>query len=290
MPLSTAMVGKSTRRFRHHVDARWLMSYAAGLGETAACYFDTTQRLASHPASHPLFPVCIEWPVVLDSRNIEGARHLTVAESARGVHATHDLQIHRPIEAGEDLFTVGTVIAVEARRPGAYQLTRFETTDASHKPVATTYQGSLYRGVAVDGGSRAIGTVPPLPPPSAAAGSDSISVSVPANAAHVYTECARIWNPIHTDRVVALAAGLPDIILHGTATLALAVSALIGRRLGGDPRRVSRIVGRFAAMVSMPNELTVRIEGSDAGGIWFDVGTRQGDIAIRDGFLGVASR
>ena len=27
----------------------------------------------------------------------------------------------------------------------------------------------------------------------------------------MYTECARIWNPIHTDRAVALAAGLPDI-------------------------------------------------------------------------------
>jgi len=286
MPLSAAMVGKRTRRFRHEVDARWLMSYAAGLGEKTACYFDT----ARHIASHPLFPVCIEWPVVLDSRNIEGARHLTAAESARGVHATHDLHIHRPIEAGEELFTVGTVIAVEARRPGAYQLTRFETTDASHQPVATTYQGSLYRGVAVDGGSRALVTVPRLPPPSAAGGGESISVLVPANAAHVYTECARIWNPIHTDRAVALAAGLPDIILHGTATLAFAVSAVIARRLGGDPRRVSRIVGRFAAMVLMPNELTVRIEGSNADGIWFDVGTSQGDIAIRDGFLGVASR
>ena len=284
MPLSTAMVGKRTRRFRHEVDARWLMSYAAGLGETAACYFDTTQPLASHP----LFPVCIEWPVVLDSRNIEGARHLTAAESARGVHATHDLQIHRPVRAGEELFTVGTVVAIEARRPGAYQLTRFETTDASHKPVATTYQGSLFRGVAVEGDARAIDSVPALPASSSAAGGESIAVWVPANAAHVYTECARIWNPIHSDRAVALAAGLPDIILHGTATLALAVSALIRRRLGNDPRRVSRIVGRFAAMVSMPNELDVRVECSNADGVWFDVSTQQGDIAVRDGFIGIS--
>jgi acyl dehydratase len=262
------------------------MSYAAGLGETAACYFDTTRPLASHP----LFPVCIEWPVVLDSRNIEGARHLTAAESARGVHATHDLQIHRPVAAGEELFTVGTVIAVEARRPGAYQLTRFETTDAAHKPVVTTYQGSLFRGVAVEGEPRAIGDVLALPSAPSAADGESIMVPVPANAAHIYTECARIWNPIHSDRAVALAAGLPDIILHGTATLAFAVSALVRRRLGGDPHRVRRIAGRFAAMVLMPNELTVKVERSNADGIWFDVGTKEGDVAIRDGFLGVSTR
>ena len=47
---------------------------------------------------------------------------------------------------------------------------------------------------------------------------------VSATAAHVYTEGARIWNPIHTDAAVAARAGLPGIILHGTATLALAVS------------------------------------------------------------------
>src|SRR6266581_3658401 len=33
----------------------------------------------------------------------------------------------------------------------------------------------------------------------------SETVAVAANAAHVYTECARIWNPIHTDDAVARA-------------------------------------------------------------------------------------
>ena len=42
-------------------------------------------------------------------------------------------------------------------------------------------------------------------------------VEVPYHLGHVYTECARIWNPIHTDLAVARAAGLPGPILHGTA-------------------------------------------------------------------------
>ena len=85
--------------------------------------------------------------------------------------------------------------------------------------------------------------------------------------AHVYTECARIWNPIHTDRAVARAAGLPDIILHGTATLALAVSRSLAREPAA--RRAGARAGSAAAsrgMVPLPSRLTVgwRPGGADA--------------------------
>ena len=71
---------------------------------------------------------------------------------------------------------------------------------------------------------------PPLPTADFDAASDPLTVvplPVSQVEAHLYSECARIWNPIHTDRAAALAAGLPDIILHGTATLAKAVSWII---------------------------------------------------------------
>ena len=85
-----------------------------------------------------------------------------------------------------------------------------------------------------------------------------VAVNVAAGAAHTYTECARIWNPIHTDKAVALQAGLEDIILHGTANLAHGVSAVV-EHVAGDPGLVRRIACRFAAMVLMPSTLTVRI-------------------------------
>ncbi|NJN52567.1 MAG: hypothetical protein HC809_13240, partial [Gammaproteobacteria bacterium] len=224
MPLNSAMVGRRSRRFRHAVDARWLMAYAAALGETAAHYFDTDATVIGHP----LFPVCLEWPVVLDARHLEGAQTLTPAESGSGVHATHDLIIHAPIAAGDEVFTTSLVAGIEQRKPGAYQLTKLETVRADGVVVATTWQGSLFRGVTVVGGDRSVESPPALPNRDAAkALKRAFAVPVAAGAAHVYTECARIWNPIHTDRAVARAAGLPDIILHGTATLALAVSAIV---------------------------------------------------------------
>jgi acyl dehydratase len=114
-------------------------------------------------------------------------------------------------------------------------------------------------------------------------------VPVAAGAAHVYTECARIWNPIHTDAKVA-AAGLPAIMLHGTATLALAVSRIIAIEGAGDPERVTEIYGRFGAMVFMPSELSLRVIASERidGGhdaIFFEALSSEGGRAVRDGVV-----
>ena len=71
----------------------------------------------------------------------------------------------------------------------------------------------------------------------------------PADAV-VYSECSGIWNPIHTDPRAARLAGLPRPVLHGTATLARDVSALVEARLGGDPTRVARLGCRFTAPIA----------------------------------------
>ncbi|MGQ0654069.1 MAG: MaoC/PaaZ C-terminal domain-containing protein [Betaproteobacteria bacterium] len=126
----------------------------------------------------------------------------------------------------------------------------FETRDATDALVSQTRFGALYRGVTVEGPDR--GTVEALP-----ASMDGLQpmgvIEVAAHAAHVYTECARIWNPIHTDVAHARAAGLPDIILHGTATLALSIS-----KAAREFDRVRRIQCRFTGMVLMPSTLTVQ--------------------------------
>ena len=46
------------------------------------------------------------------------------------------------------------VTFVEQRKPGAYQITRLDTVDAAGAPVCTTWQGGLYREVAVAGPDR----------------------------------------------------------------------------------------------------------------------------------------
>ena len=291
MPLASNIVGTTLEPVVHDVDARWTMSYAAGIGDALPCYLDTCRP--GGVVAHPLFPVCLEWPAVLAAREVPGDDLLTPAERMRAVHATHDLAIHRLIRPGDRLTTRSTIAGVERRRSGAYQVTRLDTTDEGGGIVATTWMGALYRGVEVEGPDRPADVAPLFAPERDADGEVlEIEVPVAATAAHVYTECARIWNPIHTDAAFAAMAGLSGIILHGTATLALAVSRVIETRAALDPAGVRRIRACFGAMVSMPSEIRVRIGArvSTAAGdiVRFEVENAEGDLAVRDGVVVVA--
>ncbi len=250
------------------------MAYSASLGETDPCYYDTAA--AAGPMAHPLFPVCYEWPVSQPVRRIPALAPLF----PRLVHAEHHLTVHRAPRAGDRLSTAVRIVAVAARKPGALVVFRFETHDAERAPVSTSDFHALYRGVAVEGPDRgAIEKIPEAPgtlQPVA-------TIDIPANAAHVYTECARIWNPIHTDLAYARAAGLPGLILHGTATLALSLSrALSAWQL--HPSSVRRVQCRFTGMVLMPSVLQVfaaRLEDR----IFFETRDARGEAVIRCGTL-----
>lgn len=287
--IPASVVGVTAGPREHEIDARWLMAYAAALGEEAPEYLDTTRP--GGLLAHPLFPVCYEWPLALDVR----ALALTDEVALRGVHATHHMTIHRPVGAGERLSTTATVAALERRAPGAYMVLRLETIDAAGRPVTTTDYGSLYLGVSCDS--------PSLSPSPQRRGQGegsksldsptwSADIAISPTLAHVYTECARIWNPIHTDRAVARAAGLPDIILHGTATLALAVSRALRQHRRGPAAPVRVLACRFGGMVRLPSRLTVRggaAEASTEGArIRFEAVAEDGRPALRDGVLTLA--
>ena len=308
MKISPAIVGATAGPLVQDIDARWLMAYAAGLGETAPEYLDTLRPDGIVP--HPLFSVCYEWPLMLELRASAFADDVAL----RSVHATHDLLIHRRVKPGDRLRTTARVMAVESRAPGAYVRVRLDTVDAAGEPVTVTEYGSLYLGVACEGPLAGAGAPPAPPSPagddaplgssgragrgalagdSAGPGSPgpwwAVERPVGATLAHVYSECARIWNPIHTDRAVARQAGLPDIILHGTATLALAVSAVLEREGPGAAARVRRVTCRFGGMVRMPSALKVRGRTAPgaADGRWleFEARSAEGRPAVRDGHL-----
>lgn len=285
MPLDTVNIGRSTDYFEHIVDARWLMAYAAGLNDLNPAYMDTT---AGAVHAHPIFPVCLEWPAILATRALLG-ENLSDAESARGVHAAHDLHLLRPIKAGTRLRTRATLIAIEQIKPGAGYTLRLDTIDDVEQLVCQTYQFGIYRGVPVIGATPPITEQPALPATQPLDGT-STRIAVAAGSAHRYTECARIWNPIHTDRQFAQNAGLPDIILHGTATMALAVTELTNRFVAGDSRRVVRTGGRFAAMVLMPSILELNTSAvcqQDDGThlVSFAVTNADAALAINHGFF-----
>jgi len=285
--LSASIVGATAGPLAQTIDARWLMAYNAALSDALP-----------RPVAHPLFAVCYEWPVAVTLRE----QAIGAAIAPLSVHASHDLVIHRPPRAGDRLTITATVADVVPRRSGALVLMRFDTVDADGEPVTTTTYGSLYRGVRVTDTTatrpspdrRAAETLRSGPdgesenPDGKSENPDVAwheSVTVAASAAHVYTECARIWNPIHTDETVARAAGLPGIILHGTATLALCISRVVSRELGGDPAGIHGVRARFTGMVKLPSTFVVRVAQPAERRISFDAVDDGGRPILSQGAL-----
>lgn len=243
-------------------DAEWMMAYAAALGADEARYFDTARDAGI--AAHPLFPVCLEWPAWRQALS----RHFPPASLERGVHVTQELHWHRPLRSGAALFTQARVSAVRQRRHGLHVTTALATCDAEGTALFTSHSGLLLRDVqGRDHGDDSECDVGRLPAKSFA---DPAQIhwqemrDLKTGFAHVYSACSRIHNPIHTDVSVARRVGLPGIILHGTATLALSVSALL--RHDGDDRPLRRVAARFLAPVPLPTALRIEGLGERDGG------------------------
>ncbi len=279
MPIRSAVAGRDVEPYDYDVDVRKCLAYAAGMGEIADIYFDDARP--GGIVAPPAMVVTPEWPASRDIRTIPefGA---TPEESRRGVHAVQDTQFHRLMRPGDKLRVTGQIVAIRRIRPGALTMTRIDLTTVEGEPVSTTYTTGITRGVEVEGEDRVIEEAPPWSDDPVTTGWTEMVIPIARELPHVYTECADIWNPIHTEREVALAAGLPDIILHGTATWALAVREIVANRLGGEPGRLARFTGRFTGMVIPGTDITVR-HAATATGTVYEVLAADGSKAISDG-------
>lgn len=277
MTLSAETVGYQGSAFQHTVDARWSMAYSACLNDMTACYFDNAD--GNEITTHPLFPVCVEWPGIVESL------HVNNIDMRNTVHATHDLHIHRLIQPTTELETSAVIIGIEQRKPGIYLGWRLDTRDKQGELVCQTYQGNLFLRSQLNGEGQWMEAMPATPVVETTASfSAESTIDVPANLGHTYTECARIWNPIHSDQATARAAGLNAPLLHGTASLALATSAVVNELLDQDPARVKRIGGRFSAMVMMPSSLTLKTR-REKSTIFFELINSSQEAVISDGYV-----
>ncbi len=232
------------------IDTRWIMSYAAGIGSDAAMYMDDVRP--GGIVAPPAFVVALEWPVMMSSAYLQAIGRTEATAFDALVHGFQDSSFHRPIRPADRLAVSGRIVAVRTTRAGTLVTTRIATVDAGDgTPVAEGWFGAMYRDTRLDGAGGSVTELPGLRPerglPPGAVVTETIAI--PRGQAHVYTECARIWNPLHTERGFALASGLPDIILHGTCTWAMALQRIIDRYRADRPLPLRRAATRFTRMV-----------------------------------------
>ena len=286
MPARSDAIGRRAEVIAD-VDTRWVLAYAAGMEFDPDLCLDDAQ--AGGPVVPSTFCTGLEWMLSGDGAR-SNALGLTPQERLRGVHASQDSTFHRPYRAGTKVRVASEIRYMRRTRAGTLIMTRIDTTDATTGELFTeTWSASILRGVDCD--AEEAGVAPAhlpasVPPPGADA--PRVDVHTGRGLPQIYTECARIWNPIHSERAVALAAGLPDIILHGTATWALAAREVVRVHAGGDVRRLKRLSGKFRAPVMAGGLVGVRHSALTDGRIAYTVETDGGAIAMSDGFVELA--
>lgn len=277
------------REIVHEVDHRWLRAYTTAVGDLRPRFFD--MRHEAGLIAHPVFPACLEWPLFTD-----GVAGLEMDEQTlnRGLHIGQQLRWHHPISPGERLLTRAEILTLRQRKQGVQLRLGFETVNPAGKPVVSTVMDVLYRHTELVGEPVTDTTGVPGAPTDESGelvpDKQVLSFEVDRTNAIIYTECARIWNPVHTEDPAAEAAGLPAPVLHGTETLARAVSAVLDHlEADGQETKVGLVSCRFTGMVLPDSTLSVMVSNQvshpDGALVGFVVHSSDGSSAISDGYL-----
>lgn len=282
MPIRIDAVGQ-TRSTETEITARDALAYAAVLGfDSEACLDD------ARPGGLVVVPMLctrLEWILVGDDQRA-ASLGLTLQERRRGVHAFQDSQFYHPLRVGMKVRSTSRNEYMRETSAGTLVLTSFE-----HREVQTgdllikSWSGTMLRGIGLGQPSAGISPSDFIEAGPAAAAAESREVFLPWTLPHVYSECADIWNPIHTERAVALAAGLPDIIVHGTITWAISAREAL-KVAGKEPLALRRLSARFRNVVLPGTPITVKLGAFDAdGNVSFSTLNAEGEPALANGLV-----
>ena len=284
MSISTSFCGLALGQRETVLTTRRMLAYAAGIGDLAPRVFDD---LDPGFMAQPAICVALEWPLISDPA-VAAQLLSDPREAARAVHLTQDSHFHRPLRALERLTTSGAVTGVWRGAAGVRVASTLHTCGADGVPAVTSHTVAVYRGVEAVGADRPAATAPEVPQAQGLGEAmHSAEIVIERALAHRYTECSGIWNPIHTERRVARAMGLPDPVLHGTATWAMAGAQIVQQLAGSDASRLKRLHGRFGALVFPGCSLSLQWRARPLGEqteVFFAVLTPDGTPAIADGY------
>ncbi len=274
--------GSTTKPFHYKVNFRDLTNYSAAVFDDNPIFYN---RGKDTPAAHPLFPVRISWQMVENLDSLWDAK-FPVDLRSNLIHQSEYIQILQPLHAGDDLSVIGTLISLVPHKLGVKLTICFDYNERQKGAMIKEYVSAILLGVKCDDGGKSIEEIPQSERIEINSGSAAEKVKISALASYIYDGCTDIVNPIHTDREYARSLGLPGIILQGTATLAMSVSAVL-KAHGADPRKVETAAGKFSGYVQPPDNLTVRFMEKEQGVYYFETLNKNNDYVIRGGYIKV---
>lgn len=282
MPIQSSAVGRKIPGVSTEVTTRMLLAYAAGIGESSPCFFD--DACPEGLVATPSFCAALEWAVINERIVSSNVLDISAEEAIRIVRAGQDSTFYRPIRSGDKLYTSGEITQVKQTRAGALIVQKVETVvEATGEPVVTSWISWIMRGATIEGQDN-VTDVPESLEIETPQRNELMAteIFIPRKSPHVYAECSGIWNPINTQRKSALAAGLPDVILHGMATWSIAGREVLKTQGQNNPSRMKRFTADFRAMI-IPGGTVRFLQGrcrSNPEAVYYCVENQQGEVAV----------
>ncbi len=184
-------------------------------------------------------------------------RRKSTLDFAKVVHGEQKTVLHRPLTAGDALFTQTRTIGAYDKGPerGAIIVTETRWSDKGDRDVATLTNTFFARGDGGFGGPASLEASQYSPPDRAP--DHSIKISTRKDQALLY-RLSGDSNPLHADPEAARLAGFPGPILHGLCTYGITCRAILQAVVDNDASRIFSHQVRFSAPV-YPGE-TLRID------------------------------
>ncbi|AVT38594.1 MaoC/PaaZ C-terminal domain-containing protein [Plantactinospora sp. BB1] len=195
---------------------------------------------------------------------------------ARVVHGQQDIFFHRRLPVGETVTVRAAVLGLHGKRSGTVATIGVRTYDADGALLNEQYVTEFYRGIPTD---LRLGTPSPALPADAPDGPPlrTGTAPLPLDLPRRYADASGDRNPIHLDEEFARAAGLPGVIVHGLASLAVASHTVLAD--GAEPARLSC---RFTRPIAPGDTLTTRV-WADGAGHRFESVDRAGAVVLGAG-------
>jgi len=285
MIINSSYVNTQFKEYSTVADRFHIMNYAAAIGDENPLYFNDYGRTIIAP---PMFAVATTWPVSGNILEYLEDKSFPTEILKTQVHYTEHLILHRPISAGENISIKGSIAAIIKHKAGTIIVIKYNAFDKKGEPIFTEYIGGMMRGVQCTD-SRGDENLPTIPSPPPAAPIWEKQIHIDRMRPYIYEGCTGISFPIHTSINFAKSVGLPDIIFHGTATLAFAIREITNSEADNDPTMIKEISCRFTGMVipgsNIKIQLDAKTERANGKDLFFRVFNDQDQKVISNGYV-----
>jgi len=226
--------------FRGRIDEDAALAYALATNDRNPLYLDGT-------AVPPLFTATLILHAMGSATRV--ANPLASVTGARGgVHGEHDVFFWGVVHPGMAVEWDSSLYGMRQTRGGVLMTRRILVSDTNGAPLVEHFWSDFLIGGTIEGDFVESNLVDHTFPEEARRRPyDSRTLTVDRDQAFRYAGVSGDFAGHAIDESIALEEGYPGKILQGLCTFGMCSGAVVDMAAQGDPRRLRRLAGRFAA-------------------------------------------